>query len=135
MSDPQNRRGVQARRWIFTAIAVGLLLAAVNELFFNQPLYRQAAKIRLGQSREEVVALLDWPPYSIASVPPDPAFERFYYGPFQTWWDFNVFRPYQRWLSYGIYGVGFGEDGYPVVIDFDASNRVSRIRYGRTVVK
>jgi hypothetical protein len=127
--------GVQARRWIFTGIAVWALLAAVNDLFFNQPLYRQAAKIRLGQTRDEVFAVLGASPYSLRSVPPSLPFERHYYGPFQTWWDFNVFHPYESWLSHGSYGIGFGEDGYPVVIDFDANKRVSRIRYGRTVVK
>jgi|EndMetStandDraft_5_1072996.scaffolds.fasta_scaffold44978_3 hypothetical protein len=139
MADPQNGWNVHARRWAITVLAVWLFAAVANELIINQPLYRKAATIRLGQTQKEVVAILGWPEYSLGPStgpgPPGPVFEKFFYGPFQTWWDNTIFYPNQKWLSRGQYGIGFGEDGYPLVIHFDANLRVTRIRYGRTVVE
>lgn len=136
MSDPQNRWTIHARRWALTAIAACLLLAVANHLVINQPLYHKAAKVRIGQSLDEVRATMGVPD-SWRYRRQSPDIDRFYYGPLQNWWDWSVVLPFTTWLSRWGYSWNnyFREDDYPVVIRFDANQRVSRVRYGRTVVE
>jgi hypothetical protein len=131
MTEPRARRAVHTRRWLITVIAACLLLAAANELVINQPLYRKAANVRLGQSLEEVKAVIGSPNFcSLRRQRSD--IDRFYYGPIQSWWDWNVVHPTACLIGRSYY---LSDESYPVVISFDANNRVSRIRYGRTLVE
>jgi len=135
MPDRLDRRATLSRRWGFCAILAGLLLASANELALNQPLYRKAALIHIGQSEDEVRATLGQP-NTWTSKPGSSAIDGYYYGPVQRWWDWQIVYPIDRWLSKS--GLSFPAfcrpEHYPVVISFGTDHRVSRVRYGKTVI-
>ena len=131
MTEPRDRWAVHARRWLITAIAACLLLAAANELVLNQPLYRNAARVRLGQSADEVEATIGPPDWSILQRQRT-GIDRMYYGRLQSWWDWQVVQRVANLIDRAYW---LDDECYPVVIDFDANERVRRIRYGRTVVE
>jgi hypothetical protein len=131
MTESRDRWIGHARRWLITVIAGCLLLAAANELVLNQPLYRKAARVRLGQTPQEVESTIGPPNWCVLQRQRT-TIDRMYYGQLQSWWDWQVVQRVAELINRAYW---LPEESYPVVICFDANNRVSRIRYGRTVVE
>jgi hypothetical protein len=112
-----------------------LFLASANQYVIRQPLYRKAARVRIGSSQEAVIATLGQPT-TWTSRPGSTVKDGYYYGPLQSWWDWQVVSSANSLLSrWGISLPAYCRpDDYPVVVSFGPDQRVSRIRYGKTVI-
>jgi hypothetical protein len=77
------------RHWLIAGGLSVLLLLAAIELLVNQPLLSKARRVRIGDTEAEVKEILG-PPDMWQTRPVTFTTCRSWYGPVQSWWDWNV---------------------------------------------